>query len=245
MFNGSFGVDILAHDQRYQSRIRLLQTGTPGVATVEFQMDDRAMVEGFPFKIRLINGYTDRLSVAELRIGGVDHGSYRVSQNNSWDLERSSKIDGVFTFTMAQSAAGRATGSGQQSHDTLGLLEVDFYPELLPIPRPVQRGGVSKAPMVLGGDDSGLEALGGEESYYGAASASSYNSPFESSRQQAGHVGQSGQSSQRFHTVADLPRDVQNVKYFRYRLVAVRMSGGGLRPLTPPTPPSAPPTPWR
>lgn len=237
---GNFSVGFRASNPNLNHRITEVPNPN-GTATIQFQMDEYALQHGFQFKLMISNWYSDRRAEFDLRMSGVSHGAYQLTPGQTAPLERTAMTDGIFTFTRAMSSAGLAIGSTTVANDKLGLVELDFFSEVVYTPPPRATWG---GPMVLGEDEPatlGGSRGGGFESYgtsYNAGGVPKKGIAEPSQNERAGHIGQSGTSSQQFGAGAYLQRDAASKTAFIFRLVAVDFPGNDLRSLTPKAPPT-------
>ena len=170
------------------------------------------IAHGKVYTLRLMNHWQERACDAEVVIDGKPVGTFRVDAGRSVTLERPAHDDGRFTFYEATSGEAQAAGAGKVSVGERGLVQVRFRPGK-PIRSHVLEGMVlcsDKGTRPRGGvgcqsagNDVSLECLSAEQTV------------------KAGVTGLSGQSGQRFVTVADLDYDPAHETTVTVRLVAL------------------------
>lgn len=166
------------------------------------------MEHGGKYALRLVNHWRDRRADALVKIDGKDVGSFRVNSQSTLILERPAHDEGCFTFFAADSPEANASGIANVARDDRGLVEVTFTPEH-PI-RPVEREEKTSG---------GLEFENGTLGMF----PTSYRSRGITEKSlTSGITGLSGQSQQRFVTVAELNYDHAQQVRITLRLVGVK-----------------------
>lgn len=207
---------------------------------------------GTQYRIRLGNHWHDRRADARVVVDGKDVGTLRLERHGVLLLETSPDDPGrgKFTFFKADSSQADLAGVEGVAGVERGLISVTFKPEKKPVPHYIPNPiGVlkSKGP---GGQSAGgwlNELTGGaivNPHSYGGAAEASFNASAEtetaggivptSSRRyeraektSAGITGLTGQSDQKFFSVAELDYDPAEEVTIHLRLVC----GDSVRPL--------------
>lgn len=166
---------------------------------------------GTVYTLRLANYWYDRSCDAEVVIDGKPAGAFRIEPGRHLTLERPSHDEGRFTFYEAASDEGKAVG-GAVVEDNRGLIQVRFKPG-----RPGVHGAIAKAIQPLG-----RRSRGGSGMHATFQNTSFTPDGVTLECLSAGVTGLSGQSDQRFHTVASLEYDPAHETLISVRLVAVK-----------------------
>jgi hypothetical protein len=170
---------------------------------------------GRQYTVRLGNHDHGRRCDAEVTIDGKCVGVFRLGVGETMTLERPADDDGRFTFYRADTAEAAQAGAASVGSADRGLVQVRFRPERPRQYTPPATGVVR--PMGMGGGICRSAGFGPRgQSVIGGTTEPDYAPP----QNAAGVTGLSGQSSQRFVTVANLDYDPVGEAVITLRLVA-------------------------
>ncbi len=223
----------------------------PGL--VRFFMTPQDVSSGIPFRFVISNYDSRRGCEFDLYQNAQHQGHWQMEAYRlGAQLERPMQGDGLFTFFMADSAQGHATGADSVGQQFKGLTQVVFYPEIVPVAQPL----IAAAPANWRQRRNPREY--GQASFDAGASKSPESSSYSADEpgvlggatrgaDRAGHVAMTGQSNQRFGQARVMVVDRQNPVSIALRLVGVPVAyNEDPRPL--PCGPAGnvpPPAPWR
>ncbi len=220
-----------------------MRVGNFSVIIPEGRERDSGHVElphGTVYRPTLKNHHNNRRCDAHVTIDGKDMGTFRVDAFGSFPLERPAHDAGRFTFYKADTAEYAASACGEVAPDLRGLVQVVFRAEKAPLMRV---GKLNLSADVF--DRQGSATYGGPSAWHcsmapEAPTSGKIDFPDNGkllSRRggaggqsvSAGATGLSGQSGQKFSTVAELDYDPDETVTVTLRLVAAEP---GPRPLT-------------
>lgn len=168
---------------------------------------------------------------ARVDIDGKHVGTWRIEAHSNILLERPAHDTGKFTFYKLGTSEARSIGLNG-TDPNLGLVKITFMPAKKPRPMPVYRSAVLPQATFTGGipgaSSGRIEELTCSVSAKGLTSHS------------AGGTGLSGESRQRFYTVATLDYDFSQQTVIHLRLVC-KADTDAPRPLTSYSSPVPPP----